>query len=182
MAKLILEYNHKTAIKNFNSFFKSINIMSKKVEREYKVYSLESAKKHFDLKPDVEVICVKGYEGSTPTNPPKADWCRDYSEAIKFYEEKEFTWNDLAQAISSLPESERLKSVHIAIDDENRFRRVAGLETIQEDVYVNNDDDEDLGGLKELEDVHGDDFNIENYRLCTHKGHPFLFDEYKIFE
>ena len=89
-----------------------------------------------------------------------------------------FTWNDLLEAINKLPAEERLKQVHINIDDESTFRKVAGLETIQADVYVNNDDDEDCGDLETLKDAHGEDFKLEDYRLATHKGHPFLWNEF----
>ena len=55
---------------------------------------------------------------------------------------------------------------------------MAGLETIQADVYVNNDDDEDCGDLETLKDAHGEDFKLEDYRLATRKGHPFLWNEF----
>lgn len=87
-----------------------------------------------------------------------------------------FTWNDLLEAVSKLPAEQRAKQVHISIDDESTFRKVAGLETIQEDVYVNTDDDEDCGDLETLKDAHGEDFKLEDYRLATPKGHPFLWD------
>ena len=89
-----------------------------------------------------------------------------------------FTWNDLLEAVSKLPAEQRAKQVHISIDDESTFRKVAGLETIQEDVYVNNDDDEDCGDLETLKDAHGEDFKLEDYRLATPKGYPFLWNEF----
>lgn len=90
----------------------------------------------------------------------------------------EFTWNDLLESISRLPAEERTKQVHINIDDESTFRKVAGLETIQADVYVNNDDDEDCGDLETLKYAHGEDFKLGDYRLATKKGHPFLWNEF----
>ena len=87
-----------------------------------------------------------------------------------------FTWNDLLEAASKLPAEERTKQVHISFEDESQFRKVAGLETIPEDVYVNNDDDEDCGDLETLKDAHGEDFKLEDYRLATPKGTPFLWD------
>ena len=92
--------------------------------------------------------------------------------------ETHFTWDDLAEAIAKLSPEQRKKQVHISIDDESVFQKVAGLETVANDVYVSNDDADDCGDLETLQDVHGDDFNIEDYRLATQKGHPFLFNEF----
>jgi hypothetical protein len=64
----------------------------------------------------------------------------------------------------------------MSIEDESTFRRVAGLETIPEDVYVHNEDDEDAGDLETLKDAHGADFKESEYRMVTPKGTPFLWD------
>jgi hypothetical protein len=90
---------------------------------------------------------------------------------------EKFTWNDLAKAIEQMPEGFRANQVCIAIDDEDIFRRVAGLETMREDIYVNNDDDEDCGSLEELQAMNEEDFKLTDYRLTTPKGTPFLWAE-----
>jgi hypothetical protein len=89
---------------------------------------------------------------------------------------EKFTWDDLSEAIKSLPPEQRQKQVYLSIDDESTFRRAEGLECIPEDVYVNNDDDEDSGDLETLKEAHGEDFQEENYSLRTPKGTPFLYD------
>lgn len=89
---------------------------------------------------------------------------------------EKFTWDDLADAISKLPAEQRTKQVHMSIEDESKFRSVAGIETIQEDVYVNKNDDEDCGDLETLKDAHGNDFDQDDYSLITPKGYPFLWD------
>jgi hypothetical protein len=89
----------------------------------------------------------------------------------------EFTWNDLAEAISKLPEEQRTKKVFLAIDDESTFRKIDGLEIIPEDVYINKEDNDDGGPLEELKELYGEDFKEEDYRLSTPKGTPFLWTD-----
>jgi len=89
---------------------------------------------------------------------------------------KNFTWDDLAEAISKLSPKQRKNKVFMSIDDESIFRHVEGVETVLQDVYVNKDNDEDCGSLEDLKDAWGDDFNKSDYRLSTKKGTPFLWD------
>lgn len=88
-----------------------------------------------------------------------------------------FTWDELASAIAAVPEDKRKGQVHISIDDETLFRKVKGVEIINDDIYVKNDMDyEDSGTLEQLKEFHGDDFDQTEYFLCTPKGTPFLWD------
>jgi hypothetical protein len=89
---------------------------------------------------------------------------------------EKFTWADLAAAIILMPEEFQSNQVCISVEDESEFRTVPSLEKIEQDIYVNNDDDEDCGPLEELREMHGEDFDISNYRLATPKGTPFLWD------
>ena len=91
---------------------------------------------------------------------------------------KNFTWNDLAKAINKLSLKQRKGKVFMQVDDESVFKKVSGLEIIETDVYVNKDDSEDCGTLEELEELHGEDFNKKDYRLCTPEGTPFLWNEF----
>lgn len=91
---------------------------------------------------------------------------------------KKFTWNDLAEAINKLPENEREKQVIMTHEDESHFRNAVELATIPEDIYFNNDDEEDGGTLEDLKYAHGEDFNMEDYKLVTTKGTPFLSDDF----
>lgn len=87
-----------------------------------------------------------------------------------------YTWNSLLKAISNLSPEQREKQVFFTYEDESRFKKIHGLETIPEDVYINKDNDEDCGDLETLKEVHGDDFKEEDYELVTPKGTPFLWD------
>lgn len=89
---------------------------------------------------------------------------------------EKFTWDQLHEAISKLSPEQRAKQVYISLDDDSVFKKVEGLETIEEDVYVNKFDYEDCGNLKDLKDAHGEDFNEEDYKLSTPAGTPFLWD------
>lgn len=90
---------------------------------------------------------------------------------------KNFTWNELAKAISKLPEKERRKPAIIQIEDESALRHITGLTAIQKDVYVNKEDNEDAGELEGLKYVH-EDFDIKDYRVATPKGTPFLWIDF----
>lgn len=94
-------------------------------------------------------------------------------------QEKPFTWDDLAEAISKLPADERKKIVQIQIEDQTHFLRVVGLEVMQEDIYVNKDDSEDCATLEELKELHDDQFVESDYELSTPKGTPFLWDGFE---
>lgn len=90
-----------------------------------------------------------------------------------------FTWDDLAEAISKLSPEQRSKQVFMSIEDEGAFKDVAGMQTVQHDVYAHKDDYEDCGSLeelKELAEAHGACFNPNNYDLVATKGTPFLWD------
>lgn len=87
-----------------------------------------------------------------------------------------FTWDDLLEALNNLPPEQRTKQVCISIEDESIFRKVEGLQTIPEDIYVNNDNNEDCGDLETLKDVYGKDFKLEDFHIATPKGTPFLWD------
>jgi len=92
---------------------------------------------------------------------------------------EEFTWNDLAAAIANLTEEQKARRAFFVIDDsDTQFRVVIGLEAVSEDVYVNTDNEDDCGDLETLKYAHGDDFRIEDYRLCTRKGTAYMFAEF----
>lgn len=52
----------------------------------------------------------------------------------------------------------------------------AELDLVECDVYVNINDPDDAGSLEDLMLANGYDFDIEDYKLCTPKGTPFLWD------
>ena len=91
---------------------------------------------------------------------------------------EKFTWVQLAEAIMKLPDEERLKQAYISIDDDGRFTKIAGLEVIENDVYVNTDNEDDAGSLEDLKSAHGEDFIEGDYVLATPKGTAFLYNEF----
>ena len=89
---------------------------------------------------------------------------------------KKFTWNDLQERISKMDEKQRESQVCVSIEDDSYFRDVKDIDFISDDIYVHIEDTDEMGTLKDLKCVEGDDFDIENYKLITPKGTPFLWD------
>ncbi|MFT4168515.1 MAG: hypothetical protein QM653_05285 [Dysgonomonas sp.] len=88
---------------------------------------------------------------------------------------KKFTWNDLQDQINKMNEEQRERQVCVSISDEG-FYSIEDIQFIEDDIYVNIEDNDEIGTLSDLRDSAGDDFDIENYRLTTPKGTPFLWD------
>lgn len=89
---------------------------------------------------------------------------------------KKLTWNKLAEAISKLSDEQKKKPVLLLIEDESQFRTLfPTIQKMSEDVYVNREDDEDIGNLEDLKYANGN-FIKSNYKLSTRKGTPFLWD------
>lgn len=83
------------------------------------------------------------------------------------------TWADLKEAANKMSEEQLNTPVFIAQDDEY-WVKINEIVLVEEDIYVNKDDDEDAGTLSELKELHDDEFVLENYRLMSKKGTPFL--------
>lgn len=88
---------------------------------------------------------------------------------------KKFTWNDLQDQINTMTEEQRKRQVCVSISDDG-FYSIEDIQFIEDDIYVNIEDNDEIGTLSDLRDSTGDDFDIENYRLITPKGTPFLWD------
>lgn len=89
---------------------------------------------------------------------------------------KRFTWNDLQERIGSMSEEQRQEQVYFLTGDDDSFKVIDDVEYVENDVYVNINDPEDAGSLEDLLAANGYDFDIEDYKLCTPKGTPFLWD------
>lgn len=87
---------------------------------------------------------------------------------------KKFTWNDLQDQINKMNEEQRERQVCVSIDD--GFYSIEDIQFIEDNIYVNIEDNDEIGTLSDLRGSTGDDFDIENYRLITPKGTPFLWD------
>lgn len=87
-----------------------------------------------------------------------------------------FTWNDLQERINNMSEEQRQKEVYFLTGDDSSFKIIDDIEFVENDIHVNIYDQDDAGTLADLMLANGEDFNIEDYRLCTPKGTPFLWD------
>jgi|JI10StandDraft_1071094.scaffolds.fasta_scaffold202440_5 hypothetical protein len=83
------------------------------------------------------------------------------------------TWADLKEAANKMSEEQLNTPVYLAQDDEY-WIKINEVVLVEEDIYVNNDDNDDAGTLKELQELHEDEFVLENYKLMAEKGTPFL--------
>lgn len=90
---------------------------------------------------------------------------------------KTITWQELKDFANSVPEEYLTKHAYIIISDESTARALNEPFFIQEDIYSNKSDYEDCGPLKELKELHGDEFNEDDYILTTKKGAPFLWSD-----
>lgn len=86
------------------------------------------------------------------------------------------TWNELKEFIETLTDEQKARKVNVLIGDDSMGKDIDIFLT-EEDIYQNVEDDEDCGPLKELMDVHGEDFNESDYPLITKKGTPFIYIE-----
>lgn len=87
-----------------------------------------------------------------------------------------FTWNDLLERINNMSEEQRQKQVLFFTGDDDSFKVIDDVEYVENDVYVNIYDQDEAGTLADLMLANGEDFNIEDYKLSTPKGTPFLWD------
>ena len=83
------------------------------------------------------------------------------------------TWADLKEAANKMSEEQLKTPVYLAQDDEY-WVKINEVVLVEEDIYVNKDDNEDVGTLSELQELHDDEFVLGNYRLMTKKDTPFL--------
>lgn len=88
-------------------------------------------------------------------------------------DKKTITWADLKEAANKMNEEQLNTPVYIAQDDEY-WIKINEVVLVEEDIYVNKDDNDDAGSLKELKELHDDEFVLENYRLMAKKDTPFL--------
>lgn len=83
------------------------------------------------------------------------------------------TWADLKEAANKMNE-EQLKNPVFLAQDDDYWIKINEVALVEEDVYVNNDDNDDAGTLHELKELNGDEFKLEDYKLIAKKGTPFL--------
>ena len=92
-------------------------------------------------------------------------------------EKQPFTWRQLKEFANRLTEEQLNTKVGLFFDDNSYAKPIEEAFQMQDDIYVNKDNDEDGGSLEVLKEAHGDDFNIEDYELSTKKGTPFLWSD-----
>lgn len=150
-----------------------------------------STDRYFSDSPDMghpECICSRCSKPIGEDDPPpvrcftqnEKGEVDEQSKELRFchscFSDKPFTWNDLAAFIAELPEEMRNMHVYFNILEDESLRKFSGADIIDEDIYVNKDDSEDVGRLEELKEIHGSSFNPDDYEICTPKGFPFLHD------
>lgn len=132
-----------------------------------------------------------GYAGIMPDNGRIVDR-RIYPEAIPVQENSMMgipppknpedadyimPWKAVKDFVNSLDEEQLTKNAFILISDNSSGTAIKGHFIIEDDIYVNDEDNEDCGTLEELKLLHGDDFENYQYNLATRKGTPFLWGE-----
>lgn len=60
---------------------------------------------------------------------------------------KKFTWNDLQERINNMSEEQRQKQVFFLTGDDDSFKVIDDVENVENDVYVNINDQDDAGTL-----------------------------------
>lgn len=89
---------------------------------------------------------------------------------------RKFTWKQLQEKLSLLSEDQLDKQVCVSFLDDATFTNIPDLQFVQEDIYCDVNNEENAGTLEDLKTTDRDDFNLENYKLMTAKGTPFLWD------
>jgi hypothetical protein len=84
-------------------------------------------------------------------------------------EKQKLTLGDLKSFLNSLHDDKLTQDINIAFEDEP-IRQIENYEVFEEDVYYNIDNHEDIGTISELKDIHGEDFDLKNYKVGTPKG------------
>lgn len=88
--------------------------------------------------------------------------------------QKVYTLGDAKKFLNSLTKQQLTEPFSISFDD-CPVQELIGHEVVKTPIYVALDDNEDIGTIRELKQIHGKDFNRSNYRLCTPKGTIFFF-------
>lgn len=88
------------------------------------------------------------------------------------------TYKDLLNELQQLTPEQLEQSATIIIEDDSYGKQIASISPMEEDLYMNNDDDEDGGTIEQLKEIHGQDFKLEDYHICTPKGRIFIYSEF----
>lgn len=93
---------------------------------------------------------------------------------------KPITWQMLKDFVNKIPDEHLQKTAVILFEDESTVRELLEPFTLENDIYIYDDNDEDSGTLKELRDQKKYDeepFDESLAKLVTPKGTPFLWVE-----
>lgn len=85
------------------------------------------------------------------------------------------TYNDLLEALKTLSPEQLNQDCSVLICDDSLAKKVDSISCITEDIYVNKSDNEDMGSLSDLEQLHLEDFDKDDYKLCTPAGRIFIY-------
>lgn len=85
------------------------------------------------------------------------------------------TYNDLLESLKLFTPEQLQQNCSVIIDDESMAKEIKSVSIISEDIYINKDDTDDLGSLKDLKEMHREDFERDDYVLSTTAGRIFLY-------
>lgn len=87
-------------------------------------------------------------------------------------ESQPITWQQLKDFVNAVPDEFLQQQIPLLHGDQTLYLCEPGY--FPEDLYIHKDDPDDGGPLKDLQDLHGEDFDINEYRFQP-AGWPFLW-------
>ena len=90
---------------------------------------------------------------------------------------RSITWAELKTFVDKIPEEKLNDTAFVQFSDETHARPLFEPHFTDDDIWVHKEDNEDAATLEELKYLHDEEFKIEDYRLSTPKGTPFLWAE-----
>lgn len=89
---------------------------------------------------------------------------------------KQFTFKDLKEAVNKLSNEQLEKEVFVQREDE--VIKILRLDVLDDDIYYNMENPDDRGTLKDLKNIHDDDFIEKDYARGQEKDTPFLIEDF----
>lgn len=90
--------------------------------------------------------------------------------------EKTTTWADLKEFVNSLSDGQLSQQLKVEVVDSAVYDNI-GFGVVEEDIYMYDDDVEDIGSLLLLKECHEDDFKESLCEKITDKGSVYICAE-----
>lgn len=91
-------------------------------------------------------------------------------------ETQKFTFRDLKNEVNKLSDEQLDYPVYVSRESESL--KIQALWIVEHDLFHRINDPEDCGTIDELKDLHGDDFEEDQYVPGSKKGTPFLAEDF----